>query len=94
MARLWGCRKGHDRITMHILDFHSKLCAIGKHLNKAGFFIRCPVCGEKTRTKIRDDSILIRYLLYCPKCKAEFLVNIRNNSITILKRLDAKTQSR
>lgn len=64
-------------------------------LNKrgSGWFIRCPACGEKTRTKIRDDSILIRHLLYCPKCKAEFLVNIRNNSITVLKRLDAKTQS-
>lgn len=57
-------------------------------------FVRCPICGEKTRTKIRDDSILIRHLLYCPKCKAECLVNIRNNSITVLERLDAKTQGR
>ena len=57
-----------------------------------GEFIRCPCCGEKTRTKIRDDTILIRHLLYCPKCKAELLVNIRKKSITILERLDAKTQ--
>lgn len=57
-------------------------------------FVRCPVCGAKTRTKVRDDSILIRHLLYCPKCKAEFLVNIRNNSVTILNRLDAETQGR
>lgn len=57
-------------------------------------FVRCPYCSEKTRTKIRDDSILIRHLLYCPKCKAECLVNIRNNSITVLERLDAKTQGR
>ena len=57
-----------------------------------GEFIRCPCCGEKTRTKIRDDTILIRHLLYCPKCKAELLVNIRKKSITILERLDAKAQ--
>ena len=59
-----------------------------------GEFIRCPCCGEKTRTKIRDDTILTRHLLYCPKCKAELLVNIRKKSITILERLDAKTQGR
>ena len=64
-----------------------------KHLNR-GEFIRCPYCDEKTRTKIRDDTILIRHLLYCPKCKAELLVNIRKKSITILERLDAKTQGR
>lgn len=66
-----------------------KLFCTGK-----GEFIRCPCCGEKTRTKIRDDTILIRHLLYCPKCKAELLVNIRKKSITILERLDAKTQGR
>ena len=57
-----------------------------------GEFIRCPCCGEKTRTKIRDDTILIRHLLYYPKCKAEMLVNIRQKSITVLERLDAQTQ--
>ena len=66
-------------------------CTILLYTDK-GEFIRCPCCGEKTRTKIRDDTILIRHLLYCPKCKAELLVNIRKKSITILERLDAKTQ--
>ena len=57
-------------------------------------FVRCPICKGKTRTKIRDDSILIRHLLYCSKCKAEYLVNIQEKSITILERLDAETQGR
>lgn len=50
-------------------------------------FIRCPVCRNKTRTKVRGDTILIRHLVYCPKCKTEFLVNIRDKSVTVLEKL-------
>lgn len=32
-------------------------------------FIRCPVCGNKTRDKIREDTILKNFPLFCPKCK-------------------------
>lgn len=55
-------------------------------------FIRCPICGEKTRTKVRDDTILIRHLLYCPKCKTEFLVNARNKSVNVIEELHTETQ--
>ena len=34
-------------------------------------WIRCPVCGNKTRDRIREDTILKNYLLYCPKCRQE-----------------------
>ncbi|MFZ2732889.1 MAG: cysteine-rich KTR domain-containing protein, partial [Blautia wexlerae] len=34
-------------------------------------FIRCPVCGNKTRDKIREDNILKNFPLFCPKCKSE-----------------------
>lgn len=34
-------------------------------------WIRCPVCGSKTRTKVYDDTVLIKFPLYCPKCKKE-----------------------
>lgn len=37
-------------------------------------WIRCPVCGSKTRDKIREDTILKNYPLYCPKCKQESLI--------------------
>ena len=30
-------------------------------------WIRCPVCGDKTRDKLGEDTILINYPLYCPK---------------------------
>jgi DNA-directed RNA polymerase subunit M/transcription elongation factor TFIIS len=34
-------------------------------------FIRCPVCGNKTRDKIREDTVLKNFPLFCPKCKSE-----------------------
>lgn len=32
-------------------------------------WVLCPVCRNKTRLKIRGDTILINFPLYCPKCK-------------------------
>ena len=65
----------------------------GEYMEKTDF-IRCPVCGNKTRDKIREDTVLINYPLYCPKCKQENLINIQKMQITIIKEPDAKTQSR
>ena len=39
-------------------------------------FIRCPVCGNKTRYKIREDTVLKNFPLFCPKCKSEGLIDI------------------
>lgn len=36
--------------------------------------IVCPVCGSKTRLKIREDTEPKTFPLYCPKCKQETLV--------------------
>lgn len=56
-------------------------------------WIYCPVCSNKTRVKIRDDSILIHFPLYCPKCRQKSLINIKNKQVNIVKVPDAKTQS-
>lgn len=37
-------------------------------------WILCPVCGSKTRDKIREDTVLRNYPLYCPKCRQESLI--------------------
>ena len=34
-------------------------------------WVRCPVCGAKTRDRIREDTILKNYPLYFPKFKQE-----------------------
>jgi len=57
-------------------------------------WIMCPVCGNKTRSKIRKDTILKRFPLFCPKCKQETLIETENFLITVIKEPDAKTQSR
>ena len=56
--------------------------------------LRCPVCGCKTRDRIRDNTILKNYPLYCPKCKQETLINVKQLNISVIKEPDAKTQSR
>lgn len=41
-------------------------------------WIRCPVCGNKTRNKIRQDTVLENFPLFCPKCKRETLINVQH----------------
>lgn len=53
-------------------------------------WIRCPVCGNKTRDRIREDTILRNYPLYCPKCKQETLVEAKNLQVTVIKEPDAE----
>lgn len=36
-------------------------------------WLLCPVCGNKTRLKVRQDTELINFPLYYPKCKQETL---------------------
>ena len=57
-------------------------------------WILCPVCGNKTRLKMRTDTILINFPLYCPKCKQEMLINVQQLNMSIIKEPDAQTQSR
>ncbi len=57
-------------------------------------WLLCPICGNKTRNQIRNDTVLINYPLYCPKCRQETLINVKQLNITILKEPDAKMQSR
>ena len=56
-------------------------------------WIICPICKNKTRNKIRRDTLLKNYPLYCPKCKNEVLIEIEDMKVKIVKEPDAKTQS-
>lgn len=57
-------------------------------------WVRCPICKNKTRTKIREDTKLENFPLFCPKCKQEVLINVEKLNISIVTEPDAKTQSR
>lgn len=56
-------------------------------------WVKCPVCGNKTRNKVREDTVLKQFPLFCPKCKNETLIEIDKLTMTVIKELDAKTQS-
>ncbi|MBQ7158257.1 MAG: conjugal transfer protein [Treponema sp.] len=45
-------------------------------------FLRCPVCGGKTREKIRIDTELKNFPLFCPKCKRLCLIDVKNLGLT------------
>lgn len=57
-------------------------------------WISCPVCGNKTRDKIRADTELRNFPLFCPKCKKETLVNVKQLHISVINEPAAETQSR
>ena len=39
-------------------------------------WIHCPICGGKTRTKVYQDTVLLNFPLYCPKCKKEYRISV------------------
>ncbi len=59
-------------------------------MDKTNWLI-CPICERKTRERIRDDTILVNFPLYCPKCKQETLIDVKNSKITIINEPNAKT---
>ena len=61
--------------------------------NMISEWVRCPVCGNKTRLQIRKDTELKNFPLYCPKCKQGTLIKAKNLQITVITEPDAQTQS-
>ena len=61
--------------------------------NMISEWVRCPVCGNKTRLQIRKDTELKNFPLYCPKCRQGTLIKAKNLQITVISEPDAQTQS-
>ena len=51
-------------------------------------WILCPICGNETRDKMRKDTVLKNYPLYCPKCKQETLIEVKDLQVTVIKEPD------
>ena len=51
-------------------------------------WILCPLCGSKTRNKVREDTVLINYPLYCPKCRQETLIEAKHLEVIVIKEPD------
>ncbi len=52
-------------------------------------WLRCPVCGNKTRNRVREDTVLKNYPLYCTKCKREMLINVKQLNMSVNTEPDA-----
>lgn len=57
-------------------------------------WVLCPVCNNKTCIKIREDTTLLNFPLFCPKCKQETLINVRHLNMSVIKEPDTKMQRR
>lgn len=54
-------------------------------------WIKCPVCGNKTRDKIQEDTIMRNFPLYCPKCKNESLINVETLNVQVVNKTTNRT---
>ena len=52
-------------------------------------WLLCPVCNSKTRIRLREDTVLENFQLYCPKCKHETLIAVHQLNMSVIKGTDA-----
>ncbi|HCC35417.1 MAG TPA: conjugal transfer protein [Ruminococcaceae bacterium] len=52
-------------------------------------WLLCPACNGKTRVKLREDTVLENFPLFCPKCKQETVVNAKQLNISTKSEPDA-----
>ena len=62
-----------------------------KEATKEKQWVLCPWCGAKTRLQIFQETELKAFPLFCPKCRRESIINVKNFIIKT-KQPDAKTQ--
>lgn len=51
-------------------------------------WVLCPYCGKKTKIKVQADTILQNFLLFCPWCKKEFLIDLKRFEIILVQEVD------
>lgn len=39
-------------------------------------FIPCPVCKKRADVKVYVDTVLLNFILCCPHCKQESIINV------------------
>ena len=56
---------------------------------KESLWVKCPICNGKTRTKVYENTVLVNFPLFCPKCKRELKVDIVKLKMVFSKEPDA-----
>lgn len=50
---------------------------------KKDYWIHCPICRAKTRTKVEPDTVLLNFPLYCPKCGKTTRIGVINLKLVV-----------
>lgn len=56
-------------------------------------WLLCPICNNKTRIKVREDTELKNFLLFCPKCKKDSLIEVKNLKIKKVENINSYIHS-
>lgn len=54
------------------------------------YWVHCPLCNGKTRTRVYENTVLLWFPLYCPKCHKETMINVVQMKMTPCQEPDAK----
>ena len=46
-----------------------------------------PICNNKTRIKVRPDTVLENFPLFCPKCKRETIISVTGQNVVAVNKL-------
>lgn len=55
--------------------FHQEVFSMNDTEQEARF-IPCPVCKKRTDVKVYADTVLLNFILCCPHCKTESIINV------------------
>ena len=47
-------------------------------------WILCPICTSKTRIQITEKTELKNFPLFCPKCRKETLIHVKQQKVTVV----------
>ena len=45
-------------------------------MDKQATWVQCPICGQRTDIKVYEDTVLLKFPLFCPKCKKQTIINV------------------
>ena len=54
-------------------------------------WIYCPICRAKTRTKVQQDTVLLNFPLYCPKCGKTTRIDVINLKLVVNEDSDSES---
>ena len=56
-------------------------------------WLLCPVCKNKTRIKLRTDTVLENFPVFCPKCRQETLISVKALHTSVIQTPTAQQEN-